>query len=120
MEKHFVESAIAILVEDWMAANATAWDTVGRGGPIFSLGDIGDWDYIDAQWAAHNAAVEADEAAAVEEFWAALMVAPVWLRMSRSRLEEAWNRAFISARHGYYVGHACMPDIVEVYARMGI
>ena len=120
MKKEIVEREIAKLVESWAAANGRAWNTVGRGGPGFTPGDLGDWDYVDAQWREHHAQIEAEIAAAIEKFWAALKAAPVWLRLSRPWVKEAWERAFISSRHGYYVGHSCMPGIQDVIKILGI
>ena len=116
MKKELVEVAIASLATSWADANERAWATVSRPGPTFRPSDIGDWDYVDAQWEAHGAQVRADEAAATEDFWAALRAAPVWLRLSRQWIEEAWKRAFISARHGYYIGHHAMPYVEDIFA----
>lgn len=118
MKKEIVEREIAAVVEGWKAANAAAWETVGRPGPVFTLGDLGDWDYIEAVHAAHNSAIEADEASAVEDFWAVLAAAPVWLRLSRPRVKDAWERAFVDARQGVYVGHAAMPFIEDIFDLM--
>ena len=120
MKKEIVESKIEALVVSWAAANAAAWDTVGRPGPCFSMGDIGDWDYIDESWRDYYASVEADVASATQAFWAALSAAPVWLRLSRPWLKSAWERAFVNAREGYYIGHHAMPDLEDIFRRMGV
>ena len=120
MKKEIVDSKIDILVKEWRAANAKAWDTVGRPGPNFVKANMVDSEYINQCWAEHYAKVEADEASATQDFWAALKAAPLWLRLSRPWLSEAWEGAFVDARHGYYVGHHAMPFIEDVYRRMGI
>lgn len=120
MRKEIIESKIQTLVDAWEKANNDAWDVSGKPGPCFTASDMGDWDYIDERWREHHARIAADEAAAAKRFWAALSAAPAWLRLSRPWLQEAWERAFIYQQNGTYVGHACMPDIEEVYHRMGI
>lgn len=87
------------LVTRWRHANALAWDTVGRPGPVFF--DTVPGPDKDEAWEEHAATLEAEQRHAGELYRTALDAAPAWLKEDEALVEKCFNRAF--TRDGYAV-----------------
>ena len=80
------------LIFYWRKANALAWSTVGRPGPVFTNTTPG--PEKDRAWEEFNINLVADREAAGTLYRVALDLAPVWFKTNKALVDKCFDKAF--------------------------